>query len=98
MSGNPAGNYMSKVNNSNARTKCSKLYFTPCSSVSIVKVVQINTGWELPEAEKLKSFMEMQKTTILISMVYCKKLCYQKSLVVTLPLKIFYYQKLAITF
>ena len=52
MSGNPAGNYMSKVNNSNARTKCSKLYFTPCSSVFIVKFVQINTGWELPGAEK----------------------------------------------
>ena len=37
----PAGIYMFKVNNRNTRTRyeiCSKLkYFTPCSSVSIVK-------------------------------------------------------------
>ena len=49
--GNPAGNYMFKVNNRNTRTRCgicSKLtYFTPCSSVSIVKFQQANTCWEV---------------------------------------------------
>ena len=33
----------------------------------------------------VESFMEMQKTTIQISMIYCKKIYYQKSLMVTLP-------------
>ena len=55
---NPADNYMFKINNENTRTRCeicSKLtikkperrplnIFTPCSSVSIVNLKQLNTG------------------------------------------------------
>ena len=46
----PVGNYMFKDNNRNTRTRCeicSKLTVkTPeCSSVSIVNVEQVNTGW-----------------------------------------------------
>ena len=38
---NPVGNYMFKVNNRNARTRCEI-----CSSVSIVNFEQVNADWE----------------------------------------------------
>ena len=55
----PAGNYTSRVNNQNTRTRCemcSKLvsycqrwtYFTPCSSVFIVNFEQANANWKVP--------------------------------------------------
>ena len=45
----PDGNYAFKVNNRNTRERCSvclKLTVkTPCSSVSIINLEQVNSGW-----------------------------------------------------
>ena len=49
--------------------------FTPDDAVELWAVLK-------PVVEK---FIEMQKTAIQISMVCCKKICYEKSLLVTLP-------------
>ena len=37
---------MFKVNNKDTRTTPPMVYFTPCSSVSIVNFEQVNAGWE----------------------------------------------------
>ena len=47
---------MFKVNNRNTRTRWEiEIYFTPCSSVSIVNFEQANTGW----GSKLKKITEL---------------------------------------